>query len=181
VISIERKVSFHFLLRSFSPSPSSHPSLLFIWDSHTSGRLASVTLNLTSPLPPPPFSPLCYFQARLSSRLALLQRQSHQSRHHLIQSERVRTRLLERQHRSITKMKFASSSSSYSSTSGAAVLVAAALLSAWPVQATPFFKRATVCNGDSALCSRLYSNVTFIGSHDSYAVSSSSSECPALS
>ena len=35
-------------------------------------------------------------------------------------------------------------------------------------------KRATVCNGDSSLCSRLYSNVTFIGTHDSYAISASS-------
>ena len=30
-------------------------------------------------------------------------------------------------------------------------------------------ERATVCNGDSALCSRLYSNVTYIGAHNSYA------------
>jgi hypothetical protein len=32
---------------------------------------------------------------------------------------------------------------------------------------------ATICNGDSALCDRSYSNVTFIGAHDSYAVGSS--------
>ncbi|CBQ68490.1 conserved hypothetical protein [Sporisorium reilianum SRZ2] len=31
-------------------------------------------------------------------------------------------------------------------------------------------KRATVCNGDAALCTRLYSNVTYIGAHNSYAV-----------
>ncbi|WFC97738.1 hypothetical protein MYAM1_000457 [Malassezia yamatoensis] len=36
-------------------------------------------------------------------------------------------------------------------------------------------KRATTCNGYSALCSRQYSNVTFIGTHDSYAVGSTSS------
>lgn len=32
---------------------------------------------------------------------------------------------------------------------------------------------ASVCNGDASLCSRLYSNVTYIGAHDSYAVGSS--------
>lgn len=31
-------------------------------------------------------------------------------------------------------------------------------------------KRATVCNGDASLCNRLYSNVTYIGAHNSYAV-----------
>ncbi|TKY89531.1 hypothetical protein EX895_001316 [Sporisorium graminicola] len=31
-------------------------------------------------------------------------------------------------------------------------------------------RRATVCNGDASLCSRLYSNVTYIGAHNSYAV-----------
>ncbi|SNX85872.1 uncharacterized protein MEPE_04581 [Melanopsichium pennsylvanicum] len=31
-------------------------------------------------------------------------------------------------------------------------------------------KRASVCNGDASLCDRLYSNVTYIGAHDSYAV-----------
>jgi len=31
-------------------------------------------------------------------------------------------------------------------------------------------KRAGVCNGDASLCSRLYSNVTYIGAHDSYAI-----------
>jgi hypothetical protein len=31
-------------------------------------------------------------------------------------------------------------------------------------------KRASVCNGDASLCSRLYSNVTYIGAHNSYAV-----------
>lgn len=29
---------------------------------------------------------------------------------------------------------------------------------------------ASVCNGDASLCTRLYSNVTYIGAHDSYAV-----------
>ncbi|KZV77312.1 PLC-like phosphodiesterase [Peniophora sp. CONT] len=33
-------------------------------------------------------------------------------------------------------------------------------------------KRATVCNGNAALCNRSYGNVTFLGSHDSYAISS---------
>ncbi|EIW71612.1 hypothetical protein TREMEDRAFT_16423, partial [Tremella mesenterica DSM 1558] len=32
---------------------------------------------------------------------------------------------------------------------------------------------ATICNGHSELCDRLYSNVTFLGAHDSYAVGSS--------
>ncbi|KAJ6562965.1 PLC-like phosphodiesterase [Mycena sp. CBHHK59/15] len=32
-------------------------------------------------------------------------------------------------------------------------------------------KRATVCNGHAEFCSRLYSNVTYIGSHDSFAFS----------
>ncbi|PFH49645.1 hypothetical protein AMATHDRAFT_62773 [Amanita thiersii Skay4041] len=32
-------------------------------------------------------------------------------------------------------------------------------------------RRATVCNGHAELCSRSYGNVTFIGSHDSFAVS----------
>lgn len=31
-------------------------------------------------------------------------------------------------------------------------------------------KRATVCNGRAELCNRSYGNITFIGSHDSYAV-----------
>lgn len=31
-------------------------------------------------------------------------------------------------------------------------------------------KRASVCNGDASLCSRLYSNVTYIGAHNSYAI-----------
>jgi len=33
-------------------------------------------------------------------------------------------------------------------------------------------KRASVCNGHSELCSRSFGNVTFVGAHDSYAVSS---------
>ncbi len=35
-------------------------------------------------------------------------------------------------------------------------------------------RRASVCNGDSSLCARLYSNVTFIGAHDSYAIDNAS-------
>ena len=30
--------------------------------------------------------------------------------------------------------------------------------------------RATVCNGHAELCSRSYGNVTFVGAHDSYAI-----------
>ncbi|CDR99086.1 hypothetical protein, partial [Sporisorium scitamineum] len=37
-------------------------------------------------------------------------------------------------------------------------------------EAPTLAKRASVCNGDASLCSRLYSNVTYIGAHDSYAV-----------
>jgi hypothetical protein len=32
---------------------------------------------------------------------------------------------------------------------------------------------ATTCNGHSELCNRSYGNVTFVGTHDSYAVGSS--------
>ncbi|KAJ6537223.1 PLC-like phosphodiesterase [Mycena vulgaris] len=32
-------------------------------------------------------------------------------------------------------------------------------------------KRATVCNGHAEFCSRLYSNVTYVGAHDSFAIS----------
>ncbi|KAF9257123.1 PLC-like phosphodiesterase [Marasmius fiardii PR-910] len=35
----------------------------------------------------------------------------------------------------------------------------------------PFKKRTSVCNGHAELCSRSYSNVTFIGAHDSFAYS----------
>ncbi|KAJ7155080.1 PLC-like phosphodiesterase [Mycena filopes] len=45
-------------------------------------------------------------------------------------------------------------------------LVASALGSAVPA------KRATVCNGNAALCERSYGNTTFMGSHDSFAFSS---------
>lgn len=31
-------------------------------------------------------------------------------------------------------------------------------------------RRATTCNGSANLCSRSYGNVTFVGTHDSYAV-----------
>ncbi|PWY97685.1 PLC-like phosphodiesterase [Testicularia cyperi] len=34
----------------------------------------------------------------------------------------------------------------------------------------PITKRASVCNGDASLCNKLYSNVTYIGTHDSYAI-----------
>ncbi|KAJ6492042.1 PLC-like phosphodiesterase [Mycena sanguinolenta] len=37
--------------------------------------------------------------------------------------------------------------------------------------ATAPTKRATVCNGHAEFCSRLYSNVTYIGAHDSFAFS----------
>ncbi|SPO29574.1 uncharacterized protein UTRI_04678_B [Ustilago trichophora] len=37
-------------------------------------------------------------------------------------------------------------------------------------EAPPLAKRASVCNGDASLCNRLYSNVTYIGAHNSYAV-----------
>lgn len=37
-------------------------------------------------------------------------------------------------------------------------------------QVPALVKRASVCNGDASLCSRLYSNVTYIGAHDSYAI-----------
>lgn len=35
-------------------------------------------------------------------------------------------------------------------------------------------KRATTCNGSSDLCDRLYSNVTFAGAHNSYAIATGS-------
>ncbi|KAJ1023090.1 hypothetical protein NDA16_003243 [Ustilago loliicola] len=38
------------------------------------------------------------------------------------------------------------------------------------IEAPALAKRASVCNGDASLCSRLYSNVTYIGAHNSYAV-----------
>lgn len=40
--------------------------------------------------------------------------------------------------------------------------------------------RATTCNGDSSLCTRKYSNVTFAGAHNSYGINSpgqTSGEC----
>ncbi|ODO00809.1 hypothetical protein L198_03136 [Cryptococcus wingfieldii CBS 7118] len=48
-------------------------------------------------------------------------------------------------------------------------LLALPLLAALPAIVTA----ADTCNGHSELCSQLYSNVTFIGAHDSYAVGSS--------
>lgn len=47
------------------------------------------------------------------------------------------------------------------------------ILSLASIFALPAVFAATTCNGHSELCSRLYSNVTFIGAHDSYAVGSS--------
>lgn len=39
--------------------------------------------------------------------------------------------------------------------------------------ATSLAERAsTSCNGDPSLCSRLYSNVTYVGAHNSYAIGS---------
>ncbi|KAJ7142367.1 PLC-like phosphodiesterase [Mycena epipterygia] len=46
-------------------------------------------------------------------------------------------------------------------------IAAATLATAVQIQT----KRATVCNGRAELCSRLYSNVTYIGAHDSFAFS----------
>ncbi|KAK7036180.1 transcription factor IIIB 60 kDa subunit [Favolaschia claudopus] len=48
------------------------------------------------------------------------------------------------------------------------VSTTAALAAATPTHST----RATVCNGRAEYCSRLYSNVTYVGSHDSFAFSS---------
>ncbi|PWN22945.1 PLC-like phosphodiesterase, partial [Microstroma glucosiphilum] len=39
--------------------------------------------------------------------------------------------------------------------------------------------RATVCNGHDSLCSRKYSNVTYIGTHNSYAIASGTSNVAA--
>ncbi|KAF7354200.1 PLC-like phosphodiesterase [Mycena venus] len=44
--------------------------------------------------------------------------------------------------------------------------------SALTLAATIPVKRATVCNGHAELCDRLYSNVTYVGAHDSFAFSS---------
>jgi len=46
-----------------------------------------------------------------------------------------------------------------------------ALLSAAHLCTSAHTRRATVCNGHAELCSRRYSNVTFIGAHDSFAFS----------
>ena len=46
------------------------------------------------------------------------------------------------------------------------VVLLASITSASPL----IQKRATVCNGRAELCNRSYGNITFIGSHDSYAV-----------
>jgi len=52
---------------------------------------------------------------------------------------------------------------------------ACALLLALPFTAAAPQRRATTCNGSPSLCSRSYGNVTFVGAHDSFAVSSTSS------
>ncbi|KAL4070751.1 PLC-like phosphodiesterase, partial [Scleroderma citrinum] len=48
-------------------------------------------------------------------------------------------------------------------------LVASSLLYIGFAVASPS-RRATVCNGSSDLCSRSFGNITFVGTHDSYAV-----------
>ncbi|WFD30238.1 hypothetical protein MSPP1_001255 [Malassezia sp. CBS 17886] len=56
-------------------------------------------------------------------------------------------------------------------TAGRAALCAlAALLACACVHAVPRGRRATKCNGYRELCNRQYSNVTVVGTHDSYAV-----------
>ena len=45
-----------------------------------------------------------------------------------------------------------------------------ALLALAPLLALPLAQAATTCNGSPDLCSKLYSAVTFIGTHNSYAV-----------
>ncbi|KAK0544501.1 hypothetical protein OC846_001580 [Tilletia horrida] len=56
---------------------------------------------------------------------------------------------------------------------GALALLAAGLVAS-PAQALPswFYPRATVCNGFAQNCQKAFSNFTFIGTHDSYAISS---------
>lgn len=50
-----------------------------------------------------------------------------------------------------------------------------ALVSLLSGVATVLAANAT-CNGDATLCSKLYSNVTFLGAHNSYAVGTSVSD-----
>lgn len=52
------------------------------------------------------------------------------------------------------------------------VVLLATVCSVLSVSANPMQlkARATACNGDAALCSRKYSNVTYIGTHDSYSI-----------
>ncbi|KAK0555708.1 hypothetical protein OC846_001579 [Tilletia horrida] len=54
----------------------------------------------------------------------------------------------------------------------AAFALLAAGLVALPAQALPswFYPRATVCNGFAQNCQKLFSNFTFFGTHDSYAI-----------
>ncbi|CED84310.1 PLC-like phosphodiesterase, TIM beta/alpha-barrel domain [Phaffia rhodozyma] len=47
----------------------------------------------------------------------------------------------------------------------------ASTLNSGLVSASSYKPRASVCNGHAELCDRSYGNVTFIGSHDSYAIS----------
>lgn len=50
------------------------------------------------------------------------------------------------------------------------VVLSSLLLSATVIHASPGARRATVCNGHAELCNRSFGNVTFVGSHDSYAI-----------
>jgi len=52
----------------------------------------------------------------------------------------------------------------------ALAVLAPFLLPTTTVSALSLQGRATTCNGHPELCSRLYSNVSFVGAHDSYAV-----------
>ncbi|KAG9314181.1 PLC-like phosphodiesterase [Chiua virens] len=52
----------------------------------------------------------------------------------------------------------------------AALLACTLLFSVSLVDAIPSVSRATTCNGSPDLCSRSFGNVTFVGTHDSYAV-----------
>lgn len=42
-------------------------------------------------------------------------------------------------------------------------------------------RRATTCNGSSDLCNRSFGNVTFVGTHDSYAVGVDNCKCATVS
>jgi hypothetical protein len=49
--------------------------------------------------------------------------------------------------------------------------IATAALALVGANAAAVQKRATVCNGHAELCNRSYGNVTYFGSHDSFAFS----------